>query len=560
MATATLLGCLQRLRTAMAAETLAALPEAALLDRFLSTHEEAAFQALLLRHGPMVLRVCRRTLSAEEDAEDAFQATFLIQARQARAIRKRESLANWLHGVAYRVARDARKSRQRRRTHEAAAAANHCATQALADVGWNELRSILDAELAGLAERYRAPLVLCYLEGLTQDEAADRLGQSKSTFRRNLQRGRERLCCRLTRRGVTLSAALLAPLLSEGTASAGVPLALATSTTQAAAALAAGQAAAGASAQALALAQRFVTSTFLGKAKVAGVLLLAVLVAGIGGAGSVGKRDTVTSPSATAQAAADAAKATPAGAANLGAAAAPVVVRKLLCKVPCLVLEALVQRELGLRPEQVRRIDRVVEEVDRPHAREQAALRERAKDRQLPAEQSLKELSDQRVQATIEAARGKALREALPGILSEQQCGRLRQLELQLAGLGAFTDPDVEKLLALDEDQRGKIQALAREPQLPGAPGAVAEVDVFQTRKVTRVLEILREDQKQAWKKLCGRPLEFRGPAEAMVAHSSFEMRRAYGERLPPRNGTRLSPRTPRPPGVGIDPPPPGRP
>jgi RNA polymerase sigma factor (sigma-70 family) len=562
MATATLHGFLDRLRTAMAAETLAGLPDAALLERFLAAHEEAAFQALLLRHGAMVLRVCRRTLSAEEDAEDAFQATFLVLAREARAIRKHTSLASWLHGVAYRVARDARKSRERRWSHEAAAASGR-AEAATDDVAWKDLRSILDAELLSLPDRWRGPLVLCYLEGLTQDEAAARLSQTKSTFRRNLERGRELLCCRLARRGVTLSAALLAPLLSEGTVSAALPAALATTTIRAAAALAAGQAAAGASAQALVLVQRFAMGTFLGKAKVAGVLLLAVLVAGIGGAGSVGKRDTVTSPSATAQAPADPARPTRVGAANQGAAAAPVAARKLLCKVPCLVLEALVQRELGLRPEQVRRIDRVVEAADRPHARELAAPRERPGSRgERPPPRAVKDdqpLTEE-VQAAIEAARGKALREALPEILSEEQCGRLRQLELQLAGLGAFTDPDVEKLLALDEDQRGKIQALAREPQLPGAPGAVAEVDVFQTRKVPRLLEILREDQKQAWKKLCGRPLEFRGPAEAMVAHSSFEMRRAFGERLPARNGMRLPPRTPRSPGGSIDPPQPGRP
>jgi RNA polymerase sigma factor (sigma-70 family) len=543
----------------MAAETLAALPDTALLDRFLATHEEEAFQALLLRHGPMVLRVCRRALSAEQDAEDAFQATFLVLAREARAIRKHTSLASWLHGVAYRVARDARKSRERRRTHEAAAASVPTAA-VTEDVGWNELRSILDAELVGLAERWRAPLVLCYLEGLTQDEAAARLGQTKSTFRRNLERGRELLCRRLTRRGVTLSAALLAPLLSEGTVAAALPIALVATTTRAAAALATGQAATGASAQALALAQRFVTPTFLGKTKFAAVLLLAVLAAGIGGAGSVGKQDAVTPRSAAGLAADDPARPTEVGAANQGAAAAPVAARKLLCKVPCLVLEAVVQRELRLRPDQLQRIVEVVKKADAPYAKDLAALRERArsrrdrppprpvkykqpltkeereaiiKDRELRTEQSLKELSDQRVQATIEAARGKALREALPKILSEEQCGRLRQVELQLAGLGAFTDPDVEKVLALDKDQRAKIQALAREPRGVGAPGSVADVSVLQTRKVSRALQLLREDQKEAWKKLCGRPLEFRGPGEAALAHSSFEMQRAYGARLP---------------------------
>jgi RNA polymerase sigma factor (sigma-70 family) len=555
MAAATLHGFLEWLRTEMAAEALAALPDAALLKRFLATREEAAFQALLLRHGPMVLRVCRRTLSAEHDAEDAFQATFLVLAREARAIRKHTSLASWLHGVAYRVARDARKSCERRRTHEEAAASEPAAAST-DDVGWKELRSILDEELMSIPERWRAPLVLCYLEGLTQDEAAVRLGQTKSTFRRNLERGRERLCCRLTRRGVTLSAALLAPLLSEGTVSAAVPAALAETTTRSAAALAGGQAAAGASAQSLVLAQRFVTVTFLDKAKFAGVLLLAVLAAGIGGAGSVWKPDVVTPRAATVQAPADSARPTRDGAAKQGAAAVAEVARTLGCKVPSLVLEAVVQRDLRLRPDQLQRIAEVVEQADRPHAKDLATLRERDRsrreppqpglpgqrvteeereavieDRQLRQQQAQKVLAHQRIQA----ARGRALRQALPEILSEEQHGRLRQLELQLAGLGAFIDPEVEKLLALDEDQRAKIQALAREPQLVGAPGTVAGVDVFQTRKVPRVLEILREDQKQAWKKLCGRPLEFRWVGETTLAHSSFEMRRVYGAHLPAR-------------------------
>jgi RNA polymerase sigma factor (sigma-70 family) len=576
MATATLHGFLERLRTAMAAEALAALPDSALLERFLASHEEAAFQALLLRHGPMVLRVCRRTLSAEQDAEDAFQATFLVLARQGRSIRKQASLASWLHGVAYRVARDARKSRARRRAQEEAASGP--AAKAADDVGWNELRSILDEELVRLPERWRAPLVLCYLEGLTQDEAATRLGLTRSTFWRNLERGRELLCCRLTRRGVTLSAALLAPLLSEGTASAGVPTALAASTTQAAAALAAGQAAAGASAQALVLARRFVAGALLDKAKVAGVLLLAVLVAGIGGAGSIAKVDPLAPPAATVPAAVNPARATRVGAADQGAAAVPVVARKLLCKVPCLVLETVVQRDLRLGPDQVQKIVQVVAEADRPHARELAALREQARsERDRPpkirarsrnaeereaaikaghrrAQQALRE---QPLLARIQAARGKALRQALPKILSPEQCRRLRQVELQLAGLGAFTDPEIETLLALDEDQRGKIQALAREPQLPGTPAIVAQV-VFQTRKVPRVLEFLREDQQQAWKELSGRPLEFRWVGEAALAHSSLEMRRVYGARLP---ATRTAPPTVEMrPGMSIDRLQPGRP
>src|SRR5262249_11685310 len=127
MGTATLNGFLHQLHQAMAAETLAALADGELLERFLATHDEPSFQALLRRHGRMVRRVCRRPLSAEHDVEDAFQATFLVLARQARAIRKRQSLASWLHGVAHRVALDAHKAAVRRRKHEAQAPAGAAA-------------------------------------------------------------------------------------------------------------------------------------------------------------------------------------------------------------------------------------------------------------------------------------------------------------------------------------------------------------------------------------------------------------------------------------------------
>src|SRR5262249_47740234 len=152
------------------------------------------------------------------------------------------------------------------------------------EVGWKELRRVLDEELVKLADRLRAPLVLCYLEGLTQDEAAARLGQSKSTFRRNLGRGRELLGARLTRRGVTLSAALFALLLSECAASA-VPPGLVTSTTEAAVALAAGKAVAAlASARALALARGLAHPALSARGKVVCALAFAAALAGFGGA------------------------------------------------------------------------------------------------------------------------------------------------------------------------------------------------------------------------------------------------------------------------------------
>src|SRR5262249_34777569 len=252
-------GFLQYLHKAMAAETLAAHSDRDLIERFLASHEDAAFHALLRRHGPMVFRVCRRVLMDGQDGEDAFQATFLVLAREAHIIRKRESLASWLHGVAYRLALKAGKADAQRRKHEMQAAACTCARAFTDELRWQDLRSIFDEELVKLPERWRAPLVLCYLEGLTQDEAGERLGQSKGTLRRNLERGRELLGNRLSRRGITLSAALFAPLLSECAASAAVPAALAVATTEAAVAYAAGKTVTAlATARALALAKGLV--------------------------------------------------------------------------------------------------------------------------------------------------------------------------------------------------------------------------------------------------------------------------------------------------------------
>jgi hypothetical protein len=154
-----------------------------------------------------------------------------------------------------------------------------------------------------------------------------------------------------------------------------------------------------------------------------------------------------------------------------------------------------------------------------------------ARDRRLRVQEWL---SDQPLLFRIQAARGKALRQALPDILTVEQCRRLWQVELQLVGLAAFTDPEVEKLLALDDDQKARIQALAREPHL-GEPGSLMVEVAFQTRKVPRVLQLLREDQKEAWKRLRGRPLEVRWPAEMTLAHSYGEMQRAYSAHLPAR-------------------------
>jgi len=145
-----------------------------LVDRFVNKRSEQAFEWLIERHGPMVLRLCYRILGTWHDAEDVFQAVFLLLARKAGSIRKRASVGSWLHGVAYRLAVEAKRkmSRQLPMTEKVETLADHHGDY----VTWRELRIALDEELTRLPEKYRAPLLLCYLESLTRDEAARRLG------------------------------------------------------------------------------------------------------------------------------------------------------------------------------------------------------------------------------------------------------------------------------------------------------------------------------------------------------------------------------------------------
>jgi RNA polymerase sigma factor (sigma-70 family) len=212
-----------------------------LLADFLARRSDEAFAALLGRHGPMVLNVCRRILHDAHAAEDVFQATFLVLADRAGAIHRRASLAGFLHGVAYRLAVRAR----RRRLQSLPAAMCDKAAAPPDGLAWQEMLGILDQELGRLSDRYRAPLVLCYLEGRTQDEAARQLGWGLNTLRRRLAQGRRLLEARLRGRGVTLPAALAGLLAASAVA---VPGPLRAATLAAAGARAVGGATAGVSA------------------------------------------------------------------------------------------------------------------------------------------------------------------------------------------------------------------------------------------------------------------------------------------------------------------------
>jgi RNA polymerase sigma factor (sigma-70 family) len=241
--------------------------DADLLGRFARRRDEDAFAALVARHGPMVFGVCRRVLHDAHAAEDAAQATFLVLARRAGSIGQPDRLPGWLYGVAYKVASKARCGSLRRGETALDSDRADGRPDPLAEVSARELLDALEAELGKLPEAYRLPLVLCCLEGLSQEEAAGRLGCSPDSIRGRLERGRRRLHERLVRRGLELPAALAAVVASRGEVSA----ALVRGTVRGAVAFAAGGG--GVSQQVIALANGGLKAMFWTKMKVALVVL-----------------------------------------------------------------------------------------------------------------------------------------------------------------------------------------------------------------------------------------------------------------------------------------------
>jgi len=228
-----------------AGATTLAQSERQLLDRFVSARDELAFEAIVARHGPMVTGVCRSVLANSPDVDDAFQATFLVLARKAGSLRDGDQLSPWLHGVARRVALRARANSAKRRDRETPSSATVATApdRSYQTPEDRELAALLHVELDRLPLPERSALLLCDLEGLSHQEAADQLGWPLGTVKSRVTRGRERLRARLLRRGVTLSTSAVASTLTgEALASAVVARAFVLTTTRAALAIAAGQA------------------------------------------------------------------------------------------------------------------------------------------------------------------------------------------------------------------------------------------------------------------------------------------------------------------------------
>ncbi len=261
------------------------LTDGQLLECFLTRREEAAFEALVQRHGPMVLGVCRRVLRNAHDAEDAFQSTFLVLVRKAASLLPRETIGNWLYGVAYHAALKARAATLKRQAKESQVR-DMSKREAVAQDTWPDLQPLLDRELHRLPDKYREPVVLCELEGRTRKEVARRLGIPEGTLSSRLATARRTLAKRLGRHGLAISGGAVAVLLSENAALALMPTSLVVSTVKAATLIAAGRTVATGviSAKVATLTEGVLKTMWLTKLKTATAVLLvvALVYAGIG--------------------------------------------------------------------------------------------------------------------------------------------------------------------------------------------------------------------------------------------------------------------------------------
>jgi RNA polymerase sigma factor (sigma-70 family) len=274
MTTARLGTLLRHLQTLGAGRHEPETTDRQLLDDFAGQRDESAFAAIVSRHGAMVLGVCRRVLGHEQDAEDAFQATFLVLARNSVSIRKREALAEWLHGVAYRTAMKAKRSAARRRSHEDQV--RHSTPEAVSNPRWDEVQAVLDEEIRRLPEPFRSAFTLCVLEGKSGPQAAAELGCKEGTVSSRLTRARRLLQQRLSRRGIQLGTLLAALSVAESASRAALPAALAQAASRFGLLVAAGEPAAGViPSHVAALATGVTRAMFLSKAKIAVVMLVA---------------------------------------------------------------------------------------------------------------------------------------------------------------------------------------------------------------------------------------------------------------------------------------------
>jgi RNA polymerase sigma factor (sigma-70 family) len=272
---------IQHLRMSVLLRDGAGLTDGQLLSEYIARREEAVLAVLVRRHGPMVWSACRRILRNYHDAEDAFQATFLVLVRKAASIVPREMVANWLYGVAHQTALKARATASKRKGRERQV--TEMPEPVIAEQRfWRDLQPVLDEELSRLPDKYRSVIVLCDLECRTRKEAARQIGCPEGTVAGRLARARVMLAKRLARHGLIFSGGALGTVLSQNLASAFVPISVVSFTIKAASLMAAGPAAGVISVEVAALMEGVLKTMSLTKSKIAMTLLLVVFVLTLG--------------------------------------------------------------------------------------------------------------------------------------------------------------------------------------------------------------------------------------------------------------------------------------
>jgi RNA polymerase sigma factor (sigma-70 family) len=473
------------------------LTDAELLRRWVAQRDHAAFETLLWRHGPAVLGVCRRILHDLHDAEDAAQATFLVLARKAASVGRRQAVAAWLHTVAYRVALRAR-DRRPNATILSAPDLGSLPARPTEDPVWRDLRPVLDEEINRLPEKYRAPFVLCCVEGRTNEEAAREMACPVGTILSRLARARERLRHRLTRRGVTLTAAALAAALAAEEATAALPGVLVRTTVTAAALAVAGKGLVGVvPIEVVSLAEGVVRTMLISKVKAVTALVLVLAV--LGGSGTMlgygrvfGKPTEVPGDQAPV---AQAGRAAPQNEQKLKALLEDKEREISDLKARIAVLEKESQDRAD-RLERARRETQAQMEralVAEEHAREQAemerAMRKSAETKAAQATDKAAPDKDRVGERNLNLPAGDGV---IPAIVVEQARDEVELLEVQLAGKKAQENAvkltlkemsDFASATVPDAKQRVEMATLTGQVQVKAAEVKEAEVRLAQAKR-----------------------------------------------------------------------------
>jgi RNA polymerase sigma factor (sigma-70 family) len=520
-------GVIEHLRKAVLLRDGAGRTDGQLLSDYLDGGDVVALAALVRRHGSMVWGVCRRILRNEHDAEDAFQAAFVVLVRRAASILPREMVGNWLYGVAVQTALKARatvakKSSRERQVTEVPERGKMEPEQS------QELQPVLDKQLSLLPEKYRSVIVLCDLEGRTRKEAARQLGVPEGTVAGRLARARTLLAKRLAQQGVALSVGALAALTARQTASASAPASALSSAIKTVSLLAAGQTAATGvlSAKVAALAEGVLSTVVLTKIKLGVTALFTVALIGVGGIGAAYFAAPVPSTphnlnlgAPVRDALLSHENANEVG--NFNSAPNTIAIGQDIG----LLYQDAIQRELQLTEEQrhglLARLEQFVglQGAVVGKIRESTAKLPKEKDPKLRGEQAkiLRDKADE-LRKPVEAAGSQIAKD----LLTPAQQKRLQQIVLREAGIGAFGRDDLKRSIGLTGEQSERIAAIlkefgkARGELFNAAPGRQVQMDTLRELSQEFVLKataVLTEAQMSNWRELIGEPLKDK-PAE----------------------------------------------